>query len=584
MKKIIFLITLTVCPGLGNLIFSQPQKILSSGEIELALKKLNTVGSVLYIAAHPDDENTRLLSYFANEKCFRTGYLSITRGDGGQNLIGKEQGELLGVIRTQELLAARRIDGAEQFFTRANDFGYSKNPEETFQFWDHDKVLADVVWVIRNFKPDIIIARFPTTGEGGHGHHTASAILASEAFKLSGDTTKFPEQLKFTSAWQAKSLWWNTFNFSTGNTQRDDQFHFDVGVFNPLLGKWYGEIAAESRSQHKSQGFGVARGRGKQVEYFKPLDGDTSCKNLYCNLDFTWQRITGSEKFGKLIQKALIDFNPQSPGLILPLLLEAYKELQNIKDEYWKKQKTKEFEKIILSCAGLWFEASATDFSVVAGDSLKIKLQAVKFSDVQVILNRISMADKLDTLLNKSCDKNEMITVERKIITGTSMNPTTPYWLTESHPAGMYVVEKPEQTGKPENDAPLNAKFNFNIHNQAFEFITPVVYKWTDPVKGETYRPLEVRPVVTLNFSDHDFVFGDKKPKKVFLTVRAEKDSVAGEISFRGNIPFRTEPKNFSLAISKKGEEKKLEFTLVPDSGFFDRRLKDEKALHANFL
>lgn len=564
--------------------FSQQVKILSSGEIQLALKKLNTVGSVLYIAAHPDDENTRLLSYFANEKCLRTGYLSITRGDGGQNLIGKEQGELLGVIRTQELLAARQIDGAEQFFTRANDFGYSKNPEETFNTWDHDKVLADVVWVIRNFKPDVIIARFPTTGEGGHGHHTASAILASEAFKLAGDTGKFPEQLKFTSVWQPKSLWWNTFNFSSGNTQRDDQYHFDVGVFNPLLGKWYGEMAAVSRSQHKSQGFGVPAGRGKQLEYFKPLDGDTACKNIFCNLDFTWQRIPGAEKFSKLIQKATTEFNPQNPSQVVPLLVEAYKELQTIGDEHWKKQKSKELEKIIISCAGLWFEASAADFSVVAGDSLKIKLQAVKFSDVPVTLNSIWIDNKADSVLNKSCDKNELITLERKIITSPSLSHSTPYWLAESHPPGMYNVEKHEQIGKPENDAPLNVKFNFTIHNQSFVFAIPVVYKWTDPVKGETYRPLEVRPVVTLSFSDNVFVFVGKETKKVFVTVRAEKDSIEGEISFRGNIPFRLEPNTFYVKLKKKGEEIKMELFIIPDSTFFDVRLKNTNELSASFL
>ncbi|MBD0277555.1 MAG: PIG-L family deacetylase, partial [Flavisolibacter sp.] len=151
----------------------------TSADIYQDLRRLNVLGSVLYIAAHPDDENTRLLTYLAKDKLYRTGYLSLTRGDGGQNLIGDEQGVELGLIRTQELLAARRIDGAEQFFTRAFDFGFSKGPEETFTKWDREKILSDVVWVIRKFQPDVIITRFPTTGEGGHGQHTASAILAN---------------------------------------------------------------------------------------------------------------------------------------------------------------------------------------------------------------------------------------------------------------------------------------------------------------------------------------------------------------------------------------------------------------------
>ena len=234
---------------LSSHIIGQPQKTMSAADIELALKKLNTVGSVLYIAAHPDDENTRLLGYLANEKCLRTAYLSMNRGDGGQNLIGTEQGELMGLIRTQELLAARRVDGAEQFFTRANDFGYSKGPEETMRIWGHDSILADVVWIIRLFKPDVIITRFPTTGEGGHGHHTASAILAGEAFTAAADPTKFKEQLKYVDVWQAKSLYWNTFNFGGApNTIDTNQLKVDVGVYNPLLGKGYGELAAESSS------------------------------------------------------------------------------------------------------------------------------------------------------------------------------------------------------------------------------------------------------------------------------------------------------------------------------------------------
>src|SRR6478672_1492244 len=258
--------------------FSQPPASWTSAEIYQGLRKLNVLGSVLYIAAHPDDENTRLIAYFSKDRLFRTGYLSLTRGDGGQNLIGDEQGIELGLIRTQELLAARRVDGGEQFFTRAFDFGFSKNPQETFTKWDREKILSDVVWVIRKFQPDVIITRFPTTGEGGHGHHTASAILANEAFAAAADPNRFPEQLKYVQPWQAKRILWNTFNFGGNNTTNNDQFHFDVGGYNPVLGKSYGEIAADSRSQHKSQGFGVAKSRGEALEYFRTTGGSDPTK------------------------------------------------------------------------------------------------------------------------------------------------------------------------------------------------------------------------------------------------------------------------------------------------------------------
>jgi LmbE family N-acetylglucosaminyl deacetylase len=291
---------------------------LTSSEIVLNLKKLNTVGAVLYIAAHPDDENTRLLGYLAKEKKFRTGYLSLTRGDGGQNLIGKEQGELLGLIRTQELLAARRTDGAEQFFSRSNDFGYSKSPEETLTFWNKDSVLADAVWAIRKFKPDVIICRFPTTGEGGHGHHTASAIIALEAFDAAADPTKFPAQLKYTETWQAKRILWNTFNFGGTNTTSSDQLKIDVGVFNPLLGKSFGEIAAESRSMHKSQGFGSSRQRGSNTEYFKLLKGDPAKNDVFENMDFTWNRFKATGTLDKMIADCILKFDVQAPEKTVP--------------------------------------------------------------------------------------------------------------------------------------------------------------------------------------------------------------------------------------------------------------------------
>ena len=261
-------------------VFSQTAPPSDLVSIEQNFKKLDVLGSVLYVAAHPDDENTRLLAYLAQEKHYRTGYLSLTRGDGGQNLIGNEQGELLGLIRTQELLAARRVDGAEQFFSRANDFGFSKGPEETLRIWDKEKVLSDVVWVIRKFRPDVIICRFPTTGEGGHGHHTSSAILAQEAFAAAADPNRFPEQLKYVQVWQAKRLLWNTFNFGSTNTTAPNQFKINVGVYNSIIGKGYGEMAAESRSNHKTQGFGSARQRGDSYEYFKTILGDAPQTDL----------------------------------------------------------------------------------------------------------------------------------------------------------------------------------------------------------------------------------------------------------------------------------------------------------------
>jgi LmbE family N-acetylglucosaminyl deacetylase len=352
---IVFFLIIFVIPPFFNRIKSQPHEVLNAAQLKLALKKLNVLGSVLYIAAHPDDENTAVLSYFTSGRLLRTGYLSITRGDGGQNLIGSEQDEILGVIRTQELLAARRLDGAEQFFTRAIDFGYSKSPHETLKIWDKQKILSDAVWVIRKFRPDVIVTRFPSSGEGGHGHHTASSILAEEAFHSAADPEKFPEQLKYVKPWQPKRIYWNS--WFSDQTNPDDLITADLGSYNTLLGKSYTEIAAKSRTMHKSQGFGSMGKRGETLNYFTFTAGDKANKDLLENIDLTWNRVKNGSKIGEILNKADENFQPENPSAIIPLLIDAYKEMNNLGDDYWANVKKKELLDVIRSAAGIWFEA-----------------------------------------------------------------------------------------------------------------------------------------------------------------------------------------------------------------------------------
>src|SRR5688572_24675812 len=311
-----------------------------AAHLQLSLRRLNHVGGALYVAAHPDDENTALLAWLANERLVRTAYLSVTRGDGGQNLIGQETGPLLGVIRTHELLQARRIDGAEQMFTRAIDFGYSKTPAETLGIWGHNDVLADVVWAIRRFQPDVIVTRFPSTGEGGHGHHTASAMLAEEAFAAAADATRFPEQLRYVQPWQAKRIFWNRFSFGRPIDPNDPavakSLRVDLGKYNPLLGRAYTEIAAESRSQHKSQGFGSAERRGSVLNYFDHRGGDPATTDLFEGIDTTWARYPGGAALSALLTKAANEFDEDHPSKSLPVLIEAFNVAKQLaaRDEY----------------------------------------------------------------------------------------------------------------------------------------------------------------------------------------------------------------------------------------------------------
>lgn len=550
-------------------LYAQPTSELTSSEILLNLKKLNTVGSVLYIAAHPDDENTRLLGYLAKEKKLRTGYLSLTRGDGGQNLIGKEQAELLGLIRTQELLAARRIDGAEQFFTRANDFGYSKNPEETFSIWNKDSILSDVVWAIRKFKPDVIICRFPTTGEGGHGHHTASAILAVEAFDAAADSTKFPDQLKFTHTWQAKRIFWNTFNFGGNNTTSADQLKIDVGVFSPLIGKSFGEVAAQSRSMHKSQGFGSTPIRGANIEYFKFLKGEPVKTEVFENIDFTWARLNANS-VDKLINDCITKFDVQAPQNSIPALIDIYNTLKSLLNKnnstinYWINQKLKETEQLILSCSGLWLEANTTDFIGIPENDVMINAQIIHRNKVGVKLNKISFLSQTDTLPQLQLNDNELYSFKHKEKLSASLPYSNPYWLNETHAPGMYTVNKQQLIGQPENESATVVVFDIDVQGLNLKVSRKLVYKNTDPVKGEVYRPFEVLPPATVNITEKVFVFSDEKPKTVQLTIKANASNVSGKLDLKAPKGWNISIKNPEFNLVNKGDEALLEASISP--------------------
>jgi LmbE family N-acetylglucosaminyl deacetylase len=502
MKKIL-LALFTYCqllPGLPNNVFSQSPQSWTSSDMYLALRKLNVLGSVLYVAAHPDDENTRLITYFSKDKLYRTGYLSITRGDGGQNLIGDEQGIELGLIRTQELLAARRIDGGEQFFSRAFDFGYSKNPEETFSKWHKEKILSDVVWVIRKFQPDVIITRFPTTGEGGHGHHTASAILANEAFVAAADHSQFPEQLQYVKPWQVKRILWNTFNFGGTNTITPDQFRIDVGGYNPLLGKSYGEIAAESRSQHKSQGFGVPASRGESFESFKTTGGTAPVNDLMDDVTLGWKRVAGGEEIEKKINELIAAFDLLHPEKSVQGLVNLYKAIDALQDGYWKFRKLKELKDLIEQCSGLFIDATTTEQFAVQTDSLRINFSLNNRLGVSASLREVVIPQGwiFDSSYNQALAKNKNFNFNKTVFVGEDNSITQPYWLFNKMEEGYYNISF-NQLNEPGLRPAYQAAVTINIYGVDIEFIKHVKYKFTDPVKGEVYEPLVILPRVLVS-------------------------------------------------------------------------------------
>ena len=559
-------------------LFSQavPMQTPHAGEIKNSLKKAQVLGSVLYMAAHPDDENTRFIAYSAKGLGMRTAYLSLTRGDGGQNLVGKEVRELLGVIRTQELLAARRTDGGEQFFSRANDFGYSKYPDETLEIWEQDEVLSDAVWVIRKFRPDIIVTRFAADRAGRtHGHHTASTQLALKAAKAAADPNRFPEQLKHVETWSPKRVIWNTsWWFFRGKGEDFDKSQYmtvDIGQYNPLLGASYNEIASRSRSMHKSQGFGSATSRGSNIEYFQHLHGDSATNNdLFQGINTSWSRVEGGERAGKLLQKAYEDFQMDNPAHILPTLTQALQALRKLNQEdYWVKQKTQEIEMLILQCAGIWASATSEEYYASAGDSLELNINFLRRAEVPVQLQGITLEmdeEKRQYQLDSTLAYNQLYKTELPIQLPESMEISQHYWLRKEASKGMFRVDEQLLRGLPENPwtLPVHATFLIGSEQLPITVAMPTLYRWTDPVAGERHRPLEITPVATANIGQDNYIFANESPKPVQVRVKAFRADLSGEVSLQLPKGWRSNPESVEISLEKKGEEKLVPFQVFP--------------------
>lgn len=528
---------------------------LNAAEIKLGLQKLNVVGSVLYIAAHPDDENTRLLAYLAKERKLRTGYLSVTRGDGGQNLIGTEQAELLGLIRTHELLAARRVDGAEQFFTRAKDFGFSKTSEEALRLWGKEQVLADVVWVIRNFKPDVIITRFPEDARAGHGHHAASAILAREAFFAAADANRFPEQFKYVKPWSATRIVWNTSSFN--NTISEDQLKLNIGLYNPLLGKSYGEISAESRTNHKSQGFGTANQRGDFTEYFEHVAGVPAKNDLLEGVNTTWERVTDGDEISALITKTEQEFDITYPSKSVERLLK----IKSLIDKTGNRIKSAEVDALILACAGIWFEMNSAAPQHATGDSIPVRIQAIARVPEDFKFD-ISISESLSKQSDIRLQPNKFNSVNSKIELADRVSQ--PYWLQADHTIGSYTVENMQDVGMPENNSRISGLFSIGIGNQVIRAYRPIVYKFTDPVRGEIYQNIVIAPPVTATLSDKAYLFTGSQPKKIAVQIESFRDNTSGTLKPRVPAGWTILPQSINFSLAKKGDIKSFEFSVGP--------------------
>lgn len=543
---------------------------LSSAEIYQNIKKLNVVGSVLHIAAHPDDENTLLLTYMSKDQLVRTGYLALTRGDGGQNLIGAEQGYNIGVIRTQELLGARKIDGAQQYFSRAYDFGFSKTREETLNFWDENKVLGDVVWLIRKFQPDVIITRFPPDPRAGHGHHQTSAYLGEKAFDMAADKKAFPDQLKYVKPWQAKRLVWNTFSPGFTNKAPADEkssyISIPINGYNPLLGTSYSEISALSRSQHKSQGFGSAPARGERIDYFLHKAGTPASKNIFDGIDLTWKRISGSSQVQETVSALIKNYNINDPKASLTALLQLNRQLAQLdSSDINVKSKIQEVQDLIVQCAGLWFESNPVSFSATAGDHEKVSIGIVNRSGYPVKLVSVRWTgSSKDSTLNLNLKEGDENRFAVNPLIPKNLKISQPYWLEKPIVRGMFQIDDQRDIGYPENRPETVTTFVFEIDGQQFSYTRPWLYKFTDPAEGEIYRPFEIRPAVTINISEPVYIFASAAAKTVNVTVEAQKGKVSGSVKLNVPAGWKTEPASAPFTIEDKNQVQNFSFKVTP--------------------
>ena len=546
----------------------------TSGEIYKSLERLNFLGNVLFVAAHPDDENTRLISHLVNDLNAHTTYLSLTRGDGGQNLIGSETEELLGVIRTQELLQARKVDGGHQMFTRANDFGYSKNAEETISIWDNEQVKNDVVWAIRKTRPDVIINRFDHRTSGTtHGHHTASAMLSNELFEKASDKQAFSSQLKYVNTWEPSRLFFNVSWFFFGSQEafnkadKSKYMSVEVGNYYPLLGKSNTEIAALSRSNHKCQGFGSTGTRGNQTEYLELIKGKMplSKSDIFEGINTTWTRVKGGEKIGAKIQDVLLNFDYKSPHLSVPKLLEAYDLINVLEDGFWKSRKLEEISAIIVNCLGLYYDASTSTHTASPGENIKIDLEVIKRMPGDIKLTSISLLPGgKDTLTSIVLNDNENYLQTLNFQLPKELSFTNAYWLNELGSPGMYKVSKEEWIGAATTPREIKVKFGFQIGGRKIFMEREVSNKYNSPEDGEKYLPFEVTPEVFVDFEQKVYLFQDEKSKKIKVAVKAGKDNVKGKLSLLTSEGWKISPAFYEFELISKMGTAEFVFDVVP--------------------
>ena len=541
----------------------------SSNEIYLKLKKLNFLGSVLYVAAHPDDENTSLISYLSNELHAHTSYLSLTRGDGGQNLIGKELNDLLGVIRTNELLQARAIDGGNQYFTSAIDFGFSKNSNETLKIWPKNDILEEIVRLIREIKPDIIINRFDHRRDGkNHGHHTSSAILSKEAYDISGNPNFYPSQLDSLELWKpfkqyVNISWWRYGSRENFNSINKDNFiKIDITKYNFLTGRTNSEISALSRSQHKSQGFGRSPSLEKESEFLELIGGlENKSNRIFEGIDTTWNRIEGGGKIKILIDQTIQKFDFENPEKSVRNLLEVFNQIKKLRNSVWKIRKLKEVKEIIKLCLGIKMITN-TDFDYGnKGEEIDLDFKILNNSSYPINISKVNNQFK-----NSYLKPYELYQDNIKFKLPNEFN--TPYWLIKGQNNGRFIIDK-KYTNQPRSER-VSLPIELKIFETVLDYKVEVNQRFNDPIKGEVINPFYVVPKIAVDFKKDKYLFLDTEPKKIIIEVKNLSNGFKGKIKLNSPVGWEIEKYYFDLHLTEKGESKNIEFQIRPSDNTED--------------
>lgn len=565
---IIFLFAFTFSTGL---------RAQSSSHIYHELLKLKETKRILYIAAHPDDENTRLIAYLANEEHAQVAYLSLTRGDGGQNLIGKELGVELGMIRTQELLRARETDGGMQYFTRAIDFGFSKNPDETLNNWDKEKLLSDVAWVIRNYQPDIIINRFNTEPGTTHGHHTTSAILALEAFTEAGKSTAFPEQLEWVNPWSSKRIFWNGYNWGGQYEPTSDKHAhaFPVGDYNPLLGTTYSQIAADSRTMHKSQGFGATAQIGRGEDFIELIGGEPFGQDPFEGIVNRWTTIPKGSSIESAIAGVLDQFDFLDPAQNVPALLKVKNLLDAVvSDEPWILEKQDHINEIILRAMGIKTRFNANKELGFPSEAIHSALIVNNPSSIPVEVTGYSLLDNI-VQVRQTLKDNESLSLNISLDLPAEYPISQPYWLLKPLDNSLFTVEDQSLIGRPYNAPAVLAKVIFSVDGTEVTKEIPLKYQYNDPVDGEVNQPFTVVPEIQLSLNKENLFLLNNQPEILEVDVQFLSEINEGNLVLEG-----LSPRDYQLLDKKLDADKKRVIYRIRISG---APLMGKSVIHAKY-